>query len=389
MKGINTMASVKTSRKQWLEWMLMIVEPVLSNLSQQNLKKNMPVEAMEGCKDERSKYTHLEAFARSLAGIAPWLEHKHIDSSEEALRLKFAELARKSIKAATDTSSADYMNFSIGDQPLVDTAFLAHAIVRAPKELYELLDENCKQHLIRALKASRIIQPYYNNWLLFSAMVETALYIMGCNFDIMRIDYALRQHFLWYKGDGVFGDGQEYSFDYYNSFVIQPMLYDILNTVGHLNDDWKVYRDQISCISARYAAIQERMISPEGTYPPLGRSLAYRFGSFQHLAQMVLVENLPGELSYSQVRCALTKVISRSISEKGTFDEDGWLKIGIIGSQTSIGEKYISTGSLYLCATVFLVMGLDENHKFWTSLEQPWTSMKIWYGQDVMIDKSI
>ena len=46
--------------------------------------------------------------------------------------------------------------------------------------------------------------------------------------DRMRVDYALRQHEQWYKGDGVYGDGPEFHWDYYNSFVIHPMLLDVL-----------------------------------------------------------------------------------------------------------------------------------------------------------------
>ena len=43
----------------------------------------------------------------------------------------------------------------------------------------------------------------------------------------------------------------------------------------------------------RYAAIQERLISPEGTFPAIGRSLAYSFGAFHHLAEMALRGNSP------------------------------------------------------------------------------------------------
>ena len=45
----------------------------------------------------------------------------------------------------------------------------------------------------------------------------------------MRVDYALRQHDQWYKGDGIYGDGPQFHWDYYNSFVIHPMLLDVLD----------------------------------------------------------------------------------------------------------------------------------------------------------------
>ena len=47
----------------------------------------------------------------------------------------------------------------------------------------------------------------------------------------MRVDYALRQHDQWYKGDGAYGDGPTFHWDYYNSFVIHPMLLDVLDVV--------------------------------------------------------------------------------------------------------------------------------------------------------------
>ena len=42
------------------------------------------------------------------------------------------DLARRAIAQAVDPASPDAMNFTTGGQPLVDAAFLAHAIVRAP-----------------------------------------------------------------------------------------------------------------------------------------------------------------------------------------------------------------------------------------------------------------
>ena len=59
----------------------------------------------------------------------------------------------------------------------------------------------------------------------------------------MRVDYALRQHEQWYKGDGVYGDGPEFHWDYYNSFVIQPMLLDVLDVCRDESPAWKDLAD--------------------------------------------------------------------------------------------------------------------------------------------------
>lgn len=374
-----------TDRTYWIETMARIAQPVLAALSERRLRLDMPVEAE---RDDRADYSHLEALGRTLAGIAPWLERGPRSGEEGELRLRMADMARRAIDAATDPSSPDFMNFERGGQPLVDAAFLANAVLRAPNELYERLDAKVKANLTAALLATRSIRPVFSNWLLFSAMIEAALHRMGEDWDRMRVDYALRQHEQWYAGDGAYGDGPSFHWDYYNSFVIQPMMVELLDEVGGHFEDWTALRDQSLKRAVRYAAVLERMISPEGTFPPIGRSLAYRFGAFQHLSLMALREQLPEELEPAQVRCALTAVIRRQIEMPGTFDEGGWLRIGFAGSQPQIGEAYVSTGSLYLCATVFLALGLPENAAFWQG-EADWTARKAWSGGAFPIDKAI
>jgi hypothetical protein len=148
-------------------------------------------------------------------------------------------------------------------------------------------------------------------------------------------------------------------------------------------------RGAIEARAVRYAAIQERLISPEGTFPAIGRSLAYRYGAFQHIAEMCLRHQLPDGVHPAQVRCALTAVMSRMNSARGTFDDKGWLTIGFAGHQPSIGERYISTGSLYLCSAAWLPLGLPASDEFWSAPAEPWTQQKAWSGMDVETDHAI
>jgi hypothetical protein len=348
----------------------------------------MPVETLPGL-EQRRKVTHLEAFGRLMAGMAPWLELGEDGSEEGKLRRRYVELAVKSLANAVDPGSADFMNFTEGSQPLVDAAFLAQALIRAPRQLWGNLDEPTRSRLIDALRSTRAIKPSFNNWLLFSAMVEAALLKFDGSWDSMRVDYALRQHEQWYKGDGVYGDGPEFHWDYYNSYVIQPMLIDIIRTLKDAGQASEEQFQKVMARAKRYAAVQERLVSPEGTFPPLGRSLAYRFGAFQLLSQMALMHELPEEIQPAQVRCALTAVIRRMVEAPGTFDENGWLRIGFCGHQPSIAEEYISTGSLYLCTVGLLALGLPEGDIFWKSPAAEWTNKKIWSGQEVKADRAL
>lgn len=373
-------------RKYWVETLVKIIDPVLTALAKKQLRKTMPVEQTT---DDRSAVTHLEALARTLVGAAPWLELNLKEGLENQLRLKYAKLARKAIDAATDPMSPDFMNFSGGGQPIVDAAFLSHAILRAPTELWEKLAPPVKINLINALKETRKNgKPVFSNWLLFSAMIEAALYRMGEDFDHMRVDYAIRQFEQWYCGDGVYSDGPEFRFDYYNSFVIEPMLVDILKQLGALYKEWDMLKQPVLERTQRYAEVLERFISPEGTYPPIGRSITYRFGAFQTLGQVALMHKLSDNILPAQVRCALTAVIEKTM-KFNNFDENGWLKIGVCGSQPGLGEIYVSTGSLYLCTVGLLPLGLPPEDEFWSGEDELFTAQKIWSGENVGLDHSI
>jgi hypothetical protein len=376
-------------RDYWVNMLTKISLPVLTSLSQGQLKTQMPVEAKADALPGRKQVTYLEALGRTLAGLAPWLELGPDSSAEGQLRKKYIALATASIKNAVNPNSPDFMNFTQQGQPLVDAAFLSHALLRAPRQLWGNLDTTTQQQLVTALQNTRNITPPQNNWLLFEAMVETALLQFTGNYNAAPINYALAKHETWYKGDGVYGDGAEFAFDYYNSFVIQPMLLDISATLQQTNPTYKESLALYTKRAQRYAEIMERLISPEGTFPPVGRSIAYRCGAFQLLAQLALQHLLPASLPPPQIRCALTALIKRSMESPGTFDENGWLSIGFCGHQPDIGESYISTGSLYLCSVAFLPLGLPATDDFWSKPFTEWTSLKAYSGKSFGIDHAL
>jgi hypothetical protein len=376
-------------RDYWVRLLTKTAQPVLNALSQRTLKQTMPVEAPHQNVAERSRYTHLEAFARLLMGIAPWMESGPATGSEAALRLHYSGLAREALDAATDLTSPDSMNFCAGSQPLVDTAFLALAIMRAPNTLWEKLDDRVRRNTIAALTSSRVITPPQSNWLLFPAMIEAALARMGATWQAPRIDEAIRKFETWYKGDGIYGDGPNLHCDYYNSFVIHPMLLNILDAIAPYSASWNIFAERIMQRAVRYAEIQERTIAPDGSFPPLGRSLSYRFGAFHLLAEIALRGRLPEGIQPAQVRSALTAVMRRMAEAPGTFDENGWLRIGFYGHQPEIAETYISTGSCYLCSTVWLPLGRSAEDPFWSSKAASWTAKKAWGESTVTADHAL
>src|ERR1700729_4249483 len=119
-------------RQYWVEVLAKVAEPVLRSASQRRLKAEMPVEAPHGNAADRRQFTHLEALGRLLSGLAPWLASGPDGGAEGKLRNQYAEPSRKAIQSCSEPPSPDHLNFNQGSQPIVDTAFLALAIVRAP-----------------------------------------------------------------------------------------------------------------------------------------------------------------------------------------------------------------------------------------------------------------
>ena len=381
------MAQSNETRLLWLEAMWKIAGPVLESAARGALKQELPVPFHQ----DRAPYAPLEAFGRTLCGVAPWLELEGLTGEEAARQQQWRAWAVEGLERAVDPASPGRMAFDLPGQTLVDAAFLSHALLRAPRQLAGKLVPKAKERLISALKATRATNPCRTNWLLFSAMVESALRLLGCtDFDRMRIDYAVRMFQLWYKGDGVYGDGEPFHADYYNSFVIHPMLLDILAANPDLEQDYPALYRLALDRAARYGAILERLIGPDGSYPVVGRSITYRFGAFQLLSQLALQHRLGAEgPSPAQVRCGLTAVLRRVMAAPGMFDASGWLQPGVYGLQPNLAEGYINTGSLYLCCAFFLPLGLPDSDPFWAMPDEPWTAKRVWEGCIVPIDHSI
>ena len=374
-------------RAYWLESMLKVAHPVLSNLAEDNLRASIPIGRSASAQaNSREFITHMESVGRTIAGIAPWLELGPDDTPEGQLRAKYIEMTCKAIANSVDPNAKDYFNSTATRQILVNSAFLIQGLLRAPTQLWGNLDELTRQRLFEQWKSTRTMKPGHNNWYFFCAMVECGLKEFAGEWEFALVERAIRYHKEWYVGDGIYGDGEEFHLDYYNSYVIQPMMMQVLRTMDKFGvGDEEFHAEQLRRFR-RFATIQERMIAPDGTYPLIGRSITYRLGAFQVLAQCAQEKILPEGLSEGQVRAALTAAMHRVMDAKGTFDEQGWLTIGVCGDQPELGDSYLSTPCVYLTSLVYLPLGLPANDSFWTSPAEKWTSQKAFSGEYFPID---
>jgi len=370
-------------RIYWVRLLDKIASPILSNMSKGELRKNMPMDYSPAWDSRNKEVAYMEAIGRLIVGLAPFVSLPDEDSEEGRIRLKMRGQIQASLTHAVDPASPDYLYWGSTkvSQPLVDAAFLAHALLLAPTALWEPLDNQTKERFIQEFTKLRAIKPPNNNWVLFAAIIETFLLSIDAPFDGARIDTGIDKIIGWYVGDGWYSDGVKFHFDHYNGFVIQPMLVQVLRV-----NVAKARRPQSELDLAykrmqRYASFQERFISPEGTFPVFGRSSTYRVGAFWPLATLALENNLPAGVLPSQVRPALTAVFKRVFINE-TFNANGLLTLGFVGAkQSNIADYYSNTGSMYLASFAFMPLGLPASHDFWTSDPTNWTQKKAWNGE--------
>ena len=369
-------------RAYWSDLAYKIAYPVLSEMAEGTLQKNMQVEVSPTWDGRDIRVTYMEAFGRLMAGIAPWLALPDDGTPEGARRAELRRLALKAYANAVDPHSPDYLLWRKEGQPMVDAAYIAESFLRAWDTLWEPLDRQTKDRYIEEFTQIRRIDPPYSNWLLFSSTIESLLCKAGANFDEYRVNSTVRKMEEWYTGDGWYADGPEFAFDYYSSYVFHPMYLETLSTMRDSGHGSRIhygkYYDRAFRRAQRYAIVLERLISPEGTFPVFGRSIPYRMATMQPLALMAWYGKLPAGLTNGQVRSALTAVMHRMFDGKENFNEKGYLTIGFTGRQPEIADWYTNNGSLYMTSLAFMPLGLPATHPFWSDAEQPWTSKKAW-----------
>jgi hypothetical protein len=375
-------------RTYWVDLLYKTAEPILNNMAKGELKKNMKIEYSPTWDNRNNEVVYMEAFGRLMAGVAPWLNLPDDDTPEGKKRKQIREWALKSYANAVDPNNPDYLMWdcSKAAQVLVDAAYIANSFIRAPKVLWEPLDALTKERYIKEFKGLRKVRPPYNNWLLFRGMVEAFLLSIDEDYDGFALSLTIRKMEEWYAGDGWYNDGASWSMDYYNSYVISPMLVEVIEVMDSKKIHSPMTFDLAFRRMQRYNRLLERMISPEATFPAIGRSMTYRLGAFQTLALSAWKYGLPETMTEGQVRNALTSVMKRMFSVEGNFSKDGYLQLGFVGHQPDLADYYTNTGSLYITSLVFLPLGLPANHSFWTSPPEEWTSQKAWQGKPFLKD---
>lgn len=378
-------AATESDRDYWVQTAWHMAQPVLENMAKGELQKNMQTEFSPSFDNRNRKVVYMETFGRLMAGIAPWLSLPDDDSAEGLKRRQLRQWALQSYANAVDPESPDYLCWGISGQNLVDAAYIAESFLRAWDTLWMPLPEQTKQRYLTEFSKLRSIDPPYTNWLLFSSTIEALMAKAHAPYDQYRVNSTVRKVEEWYVGDGWYSDGPFFTFDYYNSYVIHPMYLETLQAMIDAGEntriDYEKYHERALKRTQKFCIILERLVSPEGTFPVVGRSTPYRMAALQPLALLAWSGQLPEALPYGQVRNALTKVMHRMYDHQDNFNEGGFLTIGFCGKQPDVADWYTNNGSLYMTSLTLMPLGLMPTHPFWTDSALPTTQEKAWNGK--------
>jgi hypothetical protein len=374
-------------RKDAVNTLAKIVKPVLENASKGEFSKggeynntNFPI-------------SKIEAVSRCLVGVAPFIE---LDSStikdehEKTVQNDLRELSISSVRAlffgCAEKDSPRFPPIKLGGskQDAIEAAHLALAFQLSPRQLWGKLSMEEQKYILKEFKNLRNCIIWGNNRELYNGVLEIFLKENGEENNEFILNKTINDQLKHYLGDGVYGDGEEFHFDYYNSYAIQPLLEYILERpIMHTQPE---ILEKIKVRAKRQAEIEENLISPEGTYPAIGRSMCYRMAAFHELCLRALKKDLPPNIKPAQVRCGLDAVMKRCLSER-SFDKDGFLTIGVVSNQPSIADYYTNWGSPYMTTLGFLPLGLPPNSPYWADGDEQWTQKKLWGGENIKTSK--
>lgn len=304
----------------------------------------------------------LEAFSRPLWALAPfWLGG---GSAPE-----FERIYQAGLDHGTDPAHPEYWGDTKDyDQCFVEMAAIACAILEVPEKAWEPLSPEARTHLAAWLGTINHHELPNCNWLFFRVLVNLALRSVEMPWDPALLEQDLQNAESWYIGDGWYSDGSpevKPQRDYYIPWALQ--YYGVLYSVFAAKEDPERaarFRQRAMEFGSQFMT----WFDADGAALPYGRSLTYRFGqcAFYSACIWAGLEPLPLPV--------MKGIIVRNLQwwmSKPIFDRSGVLTVGYCYPQFFMSERYNAPGSPYWGLKTFIVLGLPDNHPFWTAEAAP------------------
>jgi uncharacterized protein DUF2264 len=303
-----------------------------------------------------------EAFERSLMLVSCYLAatgRDRIPGYDGSITAPYL----KGIIRGTDPDDPAYW----GEQEVYE-AFgtnIALAVLMNPEFFWEPLNEPQRKNLLEFLRVLAHTIAYDCNHWYFHLMAVPLLDKHGTESNREYLSMIFDRLLGWYRGDGWFIDGGNYTFDYYNLWGFQ--LYN--NALCYFDPFWKKqFGDRVSHTTAEFLKTFPYLYGRDGGSIPFGRSLTYRFASLSAIGWAVL--NRTSTLPPGQARRIASGCL-KYFWENGCLSENGLLEPGFHGPNSVLAESYIDRGAPYWAAQGMVCLAIPENDPFWTEPESP------------------
>jgi len=235
----------------------------------------------------------------------------------------------------------------------------------SPDFFWEPLSKKEKENLLSSLEKFAKRPTWDCNTWFFRLTAVPILCRENIEIDRNHWTRIFRRCLNWYRGDGWFIDGGNFTFDYYNLWGFQ--LYN--NMLIYFDSPWRdLLFDRIKHISALFQESFPYLYGRDGGPVPWGRSLSYRFASLSALGWSVLAGTNtipPGRARRIASGCL------KYFWEHGAMSENGLLEAGFRGPNSVVAEDYIRRGAPYWAAQGLICLAIPEDHPFWTAKEEP------------------
>jgi len=328
--------------------------PLLKGVPEESGHFNKPLEFVGGRKEAFERSMVLSAFYAAATG------KDRVPGYEGSITRPY----RDGMIRLTDPSGPAY--FGPREQYEAFGTNLALSVLICPEYFWEPLTELEKNNLLKFFAdLSEMVAYDCNHW--FFHMVTVPLLDKYGHSNPRReyLTMIFNRLLGWYRGDGWFIDGGNFSIDYYNLWGFQ--LYN--NVLTYYDAPWKKqFGPRVKQTTGRFLESFPYLYGRDGGSVPFGRSITYRFASISALAWATLNDNStlpPGQSRRIASGCL------KYFWEHGALSENGLLEPGFHGPNSVAAESYIDRGSPYWAAQAMAVLLIPEDDPFWTAPEEP------------------
>ncbi len=321
------------------------------------------------------KSARMEGFARILWGLGPLWSADNTGLPDELQKEigEWLDLYKDGLVHGTTPEDEEYWaDIFDYDQKMVEVAAIVFSIAINQQSLWRDFSDTERDRLYRWLNQINDYDMPKNNWRYFRILTNMTFRLLGLqwNEERMKEDFDLIESF--YIGYGWYFDGQPTQIDYYVAFAIH--YYGLI---------YAKLMEEIDPEKCRVLKERSTLFFPDFVYwfanngeeIPFGRSLTYRYAHSSPFAAMAYAEL---DVDYGVLKNLVLRNLE-SWMKRPIFDNSGVLSIGYGYPNIFMSENYNGCGSPYWCNKVFLILGLNEDHPFWTAKEKeyPYESRKL------------